>query len=92
MFGSFVAWAYGHLAGIRPLEPGFRRFLLAPEPVEALGHVKASVETPYGTVSSHWHRTGGGVAYEFSVPPGTSAELCLPDGRKEEVGPGTWRF
>lgn len=92
MFGSFVAWAYGHLAGIRPLEPGFRRVLLAPEPIVALDHAKASVETPYGTVVSGWSRNDGALTYEFSVPPGTRAEVRLPDGTRKEVGPGIWRF
>lgn len=88
MFGSFAAWAYGHLAGIRPLEPGYRRILFAPETVTALEHVTATVETPYGMVSSAWRRQGGEVSFVFFVPGGTTAELRLPHGLVETLGPG----
>ena len=88
MFGDFAAWAYERLAGILPLEPGFRRFRIAPEPIAALEFVEASTETPYGTVRSAWRRTDGKVVYRVSVPSGTTAELVLPDGTRRTLASG----
>ena len=30
--------------------------------------------------------------YEIEIPANTTADIVLPDGRKETVGVGTWRF
>ena len=78
MFCDFAGWAYAHLAGIRPLEPGYARIAIAPEPIGALDFVEASVETPRGRVASTWRRDGRVLRFEFTVPPGSRAEVRLP--------------
>lgn len=90
MFGSFGGWAYAHLAGIRPIEPGYRRFMLAPEPIEALTHVTATVETPFGKVASAWKRAKDALVYSFEVPAGTTAEVRIPGASPVDLGPGSW--
>ena len=102
MFGDFAAWAYQYLAGIRlpdggssavqdPGEVGFRRFLLAPDPIAALDFVEAKTQTPYGTIESSWKREGGSVVYDFTVPPGTAARLRLKGAAEETLLPGRHR-
>jgi alpha-L-rhamnosidase len=88
MFCDFAGWAFAHLAGIRPASPGYGRVLLAPEPIDALDFVVASVETPHGRVASAWRREGAGLRFDFVVPEGTEAEVRLPDGRRILSGPG----
>ena len=89
MFGDILAWAYQYLAGIRDVEDGFRRFTLAPDCITALDYVTARVETPYGVVSSAWRRQDGRIRYEFTVPPGTHAEVRA-NGASAVYGPGTY--
>ena len=92
MFADFAAWAYQHLAGIRPVAPGFKAILLAPEPIDDLDFAGAETECPYGTIRSSWTRSGKAIRYSFVVPPGTSARICVPGRPAENVGPGRHDF
>ena len=59
MFGDFAAWAVEGLAGLRPLEPGYRRFEVSPATNCGLSRIHAAVETPYGRISVDWTAEGG---------------------------------
>ena len=52
-FGAIVQWFYEDLAGIRPLEPGFKKIEFKPEiPTSGLDKASASYESVRGTVAS----------------------------------------
>jgi alpha-L-rhamnosidase len=87
MMGSVSAWFYRHLAGIQPdpEAPGFRRFLLKPQPVEGLDWVLGEWRSPYGLIRSSWRRTEKGLAWEVVVPPNSAAEVWLPAARGKRV-------
>ncbi|GHV26955.1 alfa-L-rhamnosidase [Clostridia bacterium] len=94
-YGSIVEWMYRNAAGIRPLDgfPGFARFALAPQPDPRLGWVKASYRSASGLIESEWtYNTDHTIAYSFTVPSGTTAELSLPDGTKRTLAPGKHEF
>jgi alpha-L-rhamnosidase len=88
MFGDFAAWAYAYIAGVRPIEPGFKRFEVRPRPPSALNHVKATVPTPHGLISVEWRKTEGKFTLRVSVPKGTTAEVTLPSGEKHVLPDG----
>ena len=101
MFGDFVGWAYQYLAGIRPVEaegstsavtlakkPAFGEIVLAPQPIDALAWARASVNGPNGEIVSSWKRAGKTVVYTFTVPPNTTAKICLPGETPMAVGSG----
>lgn len=88
MFGDFAAWAYQHLAGLSPLEPGFRRIRFAPEPIAELDFVTAETVCPYGWIRSSWFRSGREVRFVFEVPPGTTGLVRLSGRADQEIGPG----
>jgi alpha-L-rhamnosidase len=51
-FGAIVQWFYEDLAGIRPLEPGFRKIEFKPEiPTTGLDSVSASYESVRGRIA-----------------------------------------
>ncbi|SEF82954.1 alpha-L-rhamnosidase [Nonomuraea solani] len=92
MLGAIDAWFYRTLGGIgqAPGSNGFRRLLVAPAAPGDLESVRASTATPYGRVSVAWRRTDGEFALEVEVPPGSTAEVRLPDlGLTSHDGPGT---
>lgn len=65
------------LMGIRPLSPGFKRVILAPQP----GGLKAAaitVPTVRGTIHESWRTSAGGFRLSFTIPPGILARLQLP--------------
>jgi hypothetical protein len=61
--------------GVRPLEPGYAKLIVAPQP-GALAWVRGAVPTPHGPVAVSWTRGSG--ALDVVVPPGTTARVVLP--------------
>ena len=58
-----------YLCGIRPLEPGFRKFLVDPQP-GSLKYFKVKTPTPHGAVLLEMSEPG---RYRLTVPEGTCA-------------------
>lgn len=76
--GSVGEWYYGYLAGIRPMEPGFKTILIAPMPAEGLDWVKAKYLTPYGFVLSSWSKDGDAFHMDVTIPANTNAQVEVP--------------
>ena len=84
---------YGYTAGIRALEPGFRKALIEPHPDERLGFVECDLKTAAGTYQSNWkYAEDGQVIYEITVPFGCAGEIRLPDGRQFTAAAGTYIY
>ena len=100
MSGDVTAWMFRYLAGIECVEPGFRRIRIAPcarpEDLRGVGlhTVSASVDSPYGVISSEWKWDEKYEKFELKVtiPANTTAEIVLPNGEKREVGSGTFNY
>jgi len=65
------------IAGLRPLEPGFRRVLVEPRP-GGLAWAGATVPTPFGPVGATWRAGEGRFELEVAIPEGAEAVLSLP--------------
>jgi alpha-L-rhamnosidase len=63
-------WLTAWVAGIRPLEPGFRRVLLAPHVAHSMHGVAGAAATPHGAVSLNASRGG---ALRVELPAGVAA-------------------
>ena len=79
MFGEISAWFYKALGGIKPdpKNPGFKNILLQPNFVNDLEKFQARFEGPYGWIYSSWEKKKDKVYYEVTVPPNSTAKLCL---------------
>ncbi len=87
-FGAVVEWYYQYLAGIKPdtEHPGFKKFTIAPQPVDELEWVKGSYESIYGKIISHWKKTGQEFNLKVSIPANTSATIQLTvEGNKFQL-------
>jgi alpha-L-rhamnosidase len=85
-FGAIVQWFYEDLAGIRPLEPGFRKVEFKPEiPATGLDNVSASYDSVRGRVSSKWRRTASDFELEVLVPPNATGRVYLPASNAKAV-------
>ena len=85
-FGAIVQWLYEDLAGIRPLDPGYRTIELRPEvPSDGLQAVSASYDSVRGTIGSAWRRQGGAFEWDIVVPPNASARVFVPAVGPEAV-------
>ena len=78
-------WFHRGLAGIRhdPDGPGFKRFIIKPQPVGDLTWVKAGFDSAHGRIVSNWQRDGNKLIMEITVPINTSAMIYVPvaDGK-----------
>lgn len=88
--GAVASFLHRHIAGIRLLGdgPGYRKFLIAPQPGGGLTWARAVHDCPYGRIESSWRVEGGDFRLDVEVPPGTVADVWLPDGRVVPASPG----
>jgi alpha-L-rhamnosidase len=103
-YGCVCQWIWQTCAGIAsdPAQPGFKHIIMRPVPDRRLGHLDATYKSSAGIIESHWCYQGEklrvsgqkGVEWVWTVtiPQGSTATICLPDGRVEEKGPGTYTF
>ena len=91
-YGACGEWFFSDIAGIELLEPAFKRFRVRPRTDGPVEWAEASYVSPYGTIASSWKRSAGKVTLEVTVPPGTTAEVHLPDGSQRVVGSGKHSF
>ncbi|MBU4200810.1 MAG: glycoside hydrolase family 78 protein [Verrucomicrobia bacterium] len=80
MFGDISAWMFKALAGINPDpdQPGFRRIVIHPHPVDGLDWARAEHRCLYGIIRSAWEKKAGLFMLEVTVPINTTAEVWLP--------------
>jgi alpha-L-rhamnosidase len=87
-YGAIGAWLYQTVAGIDtdPEQPGYKHTLLHPQPGGGLTYAKASLNSVYGTIESHWEiPTSGGLHWHIVVPPNTTATAYVPCSEKASV-------
>ena len=87
-YGAIGAWLYGTVVGLRLIEPGYRRFRVAPRPGGGLDWAEAHHESPYGPIDARWERHRDRLKVEVGVPAGTTAELVLPNGEARTLTSG----
>ena len=87
--GAVISFLHTHTAGIQAVDPGYRRFRVAPRPGGGLTWAEAVFDSPYGRIESSWRIDGDRFDLVVTVPPGTTAEVLLPDGGALDVSPGT---
>lgn len=87
MLGHIQQWFLGSLAGIRPepLEPGFARFTISPEPVGDLKSGLGEYQSIRGLIGSTWKIEGENFHLKVVIPPNTIAEVHLPAAGSEVV-------
>ena len=91
-FGAVCEWMFGYLGGIQPLEPGYKKILIAPKPDKRLGYVKTSYDCAYGRIVSEWKCVDDKVEYTIEIPIGATAEIILKGNEKILVGSGNYNF
>jgi alpha-L-rhamnosidase len=89
--GAVISFLHRYVAGVDVLEPGYRRFRVAPRPGGGITSARTHHDAPSGRIEVAWRTataTGAG-EIDVTVPPGTEAELALPDGTTATLAPGT---
>jgi alpha-L-rhamnosidase len=75
--GGPVPALSGYVLGIRPTAPGYRRWVVAPQPGD-LHYAQGNAPTPRGPISSRWRRAGGKLKLTVAAPRGTHGVVEVP--------------
>ena len=84
-YGAIGEWMYERIAGIAPLEPGYKVIKIAPQARQPLHSAAASLDTPFGTVSSSWEIVDNSFNLEVVVPPNTAAIVVVPANTQKDL-------
>ena len=82
MLGQIQEWFYHDLAGIQSGGNGFKKIIIAPQPVGDVTWVKCRYNSIRGKIVSDWKITKAGDGEKFtlkiSIPANTTAEVFVP--------------
>lgn len=88
--GSVIEWVYKEIAGIdqTPESVAYSHLKVAPKVGGSLTHVEAHFESSRGRIESGWKLDGTTLTMHLTVPPGSTATVCVPsaDGKVAERG------
>lgn len=90
--GAVGDFLYRRIAGIEPLEGGYKKFKIAPMLGGGIKYATGSVETPYGKIVSDWKIVENKFLISVVVPVGTNCELKLPNGEIHQITNGKHFF
>jgi alpha-L-rhamnosidase len=88
-FGAVAYWMHQIIGGIAPLEPGYSRVLIAPQPGGGIHWARSSLETRHGKISVSWsHDDDGLIELDIAVPQDVTALVQLPGTQAQEFRGG----
>ncbi|MDO5517516.1 MAG: family 78 glycoside hydrolase catalytic domain, partial [Clostridium sp.] len=83
-YGSVMEFVYGYAAGIRPLEEGFKKAVIAPHPDVRIPYINCSYNSVNGKYVCNFKiEEDGKITVHIEIPFDCTAEVILP-GYKEE--------
>ncbi|HEY7174450.1 MAG TPA: family 78 glycoside hydrolase catalytic domain [Micromonosporaceae bacterium] len=86
--GAVADWMHRNIGGIAPLDPGYDRVLVAPQPGGGLSWARTSLQTRYGRVAVDWRQNDAAFHLSVEIPTGVTAVVRLPGAEDMELGAG----
>ena len=87
--GAVADWMHRTVAGIAPLEPGYAKVLVAPQPGPGITAASGALDTPHGRVATSLAPRRARCTVDVAVPDGVTAVLRLPGSDDRAWGRGT---
>lgn len=92
-YGSIGEWMYRKLAGINPIEAGYKKILIKPQFIRGISSVDAAFDSVYGEIKSSWSCRAGKIIINVTIPANTTAIIVLPENPMPvEVGSGSYSY
>ena len=82
---AIAALFSAYILGVEPVEPGYRRFEVRPQPVREVTWAKGVVPTPHGAVVAEWNREAEAFTLSLTVPKGCVADVVMPPCRQQLI-------
>jgi len=90
--GAVAEFLHKVVGGLSPIEDGWKRILVKPQPGGTVTSASVSHISPYGRISCEWKIVDGKLLVEVDVPANCNASVVLPGRAAEEVGSGRHSF
>ena len=87
--GAVASFLHSTVAGLKPLEHGYKRFIIQPLPGGTITQASTHTITPYGRAAVSWSLSSDQLTVDIEVPPNTEAMVRL-GGEEEVVGSGRY--
>ncbi len=84
LLGDLLLWYYENLAGIKSIEPGFKKIEMKPS-IGSLIYVSASHRSPYGVIESNWTKSKYKFHWTIVIPANSSAIVYIPSSSKNKI-------
>ena len=92
-YGSIGDWMYRKVAGLSPLEPGYKKFQIKPMFVKGIEECEVSYDSVYGKIVAKTACKAGKIHIHAEVPANTQAVIILPEKEERlEVGSGVYDY
>ena len=89
-FGSVGEFLYGYVLGIRPMENGLKKVLVAPLPDKRMGSVEGEYDSVHGKILVSWEWTDD--VFLLRVENEMPGLVVMPDGNEYEIERGKSEF
>ncbi|MCB8947879.1 MAG: family 78 glycoside hydrolase catalytic domain [Ardenticatenaceae bacterium] len=86
-YGAIGDWLYQVVAGLEvdPAAPGYKRIRIQPQLGGELTYAKATLDSLYGRIESHWTRDDELVTLAVTIPANTEGIVRLPTSAVESI-------
>lgn len=84
-FGAVYQWMVEQIGGIQIVEPGYKKFRIAPVPGGGLTYAKVKVDSVRGTIESDWEIKNNKIRMRVVIPPNSSCTVVVPTPAPESI-------
>lgn len=90
--GAVCEWLFSSMCGIHVDSKQENHFIIEPLPGGHFTHAQAVYQSLWGKVESGWTKEDKKTIFTIVIPANCSAVIKLPDGTKQSVTAGEYRF
>jgi len=83
--GAVNGFVFRKIAGLTPLEPGFRRFVFDPVYDERVPGCSVAYDSVLGRIAIRWKKQQNRFSLNLEVPPNAEAVIHLPARRSDRI-------
>ena len=91
-YGSVMEFVVKRIAGLQPVEAGYKKVKFAPNPCRGLSEVKAEYDSVSGKIVAGYGQTNGKITFFAEIPEGVEAEIVLPNEKPVKVKSGGYEY
>ncbi len=91
-YGSVMEFVVKRIAGLQPVDAGYKKIRISPNPCRGLAEIKAEYLSASGKIISGYKQKNGKITFFAEIPKGVEAEIILPNEQPIAVKGGKYTF